>query len=225
MPHREADTLTRSLLAAGAVGGFGFIIVWLVAGAIRPQYDPLYQPVSALSLGPGGWVQITNFIVTGILMVAFAIGSRRGLTPGRGATRGRILIGAFGIGLIGAGVLVMDPSYGYPPGAPPGIPTTQSVRGQLHDMASLVVFACLSAAAFVFGRRFATQPGSRIWAAYSFLTALLVAAFFIAAGAAWFGGGPGGLFQRVSISAGWIWVGLLSIRMLRRPNSPRLDSR
>lgn len=215
MPSDRTDALTRGLLACGTLGGFGFIAVFLIAGAIRPHYDPLYQPVSALSLSGGGWVQIANFVVTGLLMLACALGLRRALFSGRGATWGPILISIYGLGLVSAGVFVTDPGFGYPPGAPSGVPATASLHGTLHTLVSLVVFVSVSIACFVFARRFSAPPRSRIWAIYSFLTGLAVPAFIVASSVAWFSGGPGGLFQRLSISAGWVWVGLLSIRSIR----------
>ena len=48
------------LLAAGTAGGLAFTGVYLAEGATQAGYDPLAQPISALSLGPGGWVQQLN---------------------------------------------------------------------------------------------------------------------------------------------------------------------
>ena len=78
------------------------MISFLVQGALRPGYDPLRHPVSALALGGGpAWVQTLTFIVTGLLVLAYAIGLRR---AGCGAAT-PILIGLVGIGLFGAGAL------------------------------------------------------------------------------------------------------------------------
>ena len=57
------------------MGGVGFPAIMLAAGAVRDGYSALHQPGSMLSLGAGGWVQIANFIVTGLLMVACAVGA------------------------------------------------------------------------------------------------------------------------------------------------------
>ncbi len=219
MPSDKADALTRWLLACGALGGFGFIAVFLIAGAIRPHYDALYHPVSALSLSGGGWIQIANFVITGLLMLACALGLRRALSSGPGATWGPIMIGMYGLGLVGAGVFVTDSGFGYPPGAPSGVPTTASLHGALHTLVSLVVFVAVSIACFVFARRFSAQPHSRMWVVYSRLTGFTVPVLIVASSVAWFSGGPGGLFQRLSISAGWVWVGLLAIRTIRRLRS------
>ncbi|MBE1484431.1 putative membrane protein [Plantactinospora soyae] len=67
--------LTRTLLGCGAVAPGLFILVFLVDGATRAGYDPTYHPVSALSLGPRGWIQITNFVLTGLLLLGFAVSS------------------------------------------------------------------------------------------------------------------------------------------------------
>ena len=71
------------LLAAGIVGGLAFTGVYLAEGATRAGYRALAQPISALSLGPGGWVQQLNFIVFGVLVCASAAGWRSVLAPGR----------------------------------------------------------------------------------------------------------------------------------------------
>ena len=56
------DRMTLLLLTGGALGGLLFTAVYLVEGATRPGYDALVLPISALSLGPGGWVQQANFV-------------------------------------------------------------------------------------------------------------------------------------------------------------------
>jgi Protein of unknown function (DUF998) len=79
MTHNRAHPLKTLLLAGGVVGGVGFLAVALAAGAFRQDYSPLHQPVSLLSVGPGGWVQIANFVVTRVLMVGCGVGLRRAL--------------------------------------------------------------------------------------------------------------------------------------------------
>lgn len=39
--------------------------------------DPASMYISALSLGPRGWIQITNFVAVGLLIILFAKGLRR----------------------------------------------------------------------------------------------------------------------------------------------------
>ena len=61
----------------------------LVQAFTREGFDLRRHPLSLLSLGELGWIQIGNFVVAGLLVVAFAVGLRRVLHPGRGGTWGR----------------------------------------------------------------------------------------------------------------------------------------
>ena len=206
---------TRILLAGGVLGPLLFIAVFLVEGALRPAYSAWHHFVSSLSLGERGWVQIVSFVVCGVLVLGFAFGLRSVLHPGRGSTWGPILVGVFGLSLVGAGLLVTDPLLGYPPGAP----ETKTVHGALHVLISLVAFASLTAACFVLARRFAGDPAWRGWALYSVATGIVVAVFFVAASAAASPdpSAPAGLLQRLSIIAGWGWLALVALRLSTRP--------
>jgi hypothetical protein len=46
--------LTLGLVSCGAIGTFLFTIAYLLEGITRTGYDAWQQPISALSLGPGG---------------------------------------------------------------------------------------------------------------------------------------------------------------------------
>lgn len=224
MPDESDDMRTKTLLSCGAVGGFGFITVALVTGSLRPDYSALHMPVSMLSLNEGGCVQVANFVITGILMLACAIGVKRAVQSGRASKWGPILIGTYGLCLIGAGVFSTDPSYGYPPGAALGRAVSRSLHGRLHDLTSVIVFAALTAACFVFARRFAARPRGRRFAAYSCASGVAIPAFFVSAAVAWSSNSAvsfGGVFQRLSIATGWIWVALLALKLIRDMESAK----
>ena len=65
------------LLLCGVLGPVIFVASFLVQGAVRSGYDALRHPVSSLSLGSAGWVQMATFWVTGLLIAAYAVGLRR----------------------------------------------------------------------------------------------------------------------------------------------------
>jgi Protein of unknown function (DUF998) len=215
---------TTALLACGAVAGPLFTLAWLVEGATRADYDPLRHPVSSLAIGELGWIQRTTFVVTGLLMLAFTVGLRGALQPRGGSRWGRLLVGAFAIGLIGAGLFVTGPLSGYPTGTP-GRPLERSAAGILHDLFGVPVFLGLPAACFVFARRFA-QWGERGWAVYSAATGIVFAAGFVLTSAA-FGQAErlvafGGLLQRTTLSVGWTWLTLLALHLAQqRPHATR----
>ncbi len=208
----EQSLATRLLLACGAIGPLLFIVMFLIEGATRPNYSAWHHFVSSLSQGEQGWMQITNFLICGVLVLCCAIGLRRVLHPGKGSTWGPILLGIFGLCLIGAGLFVTDPLLGYPP----GVPSTPTLHGTLHNLLSLIAFISLPAACFVLARRFAGDPAWRGWAFYSIATGILVVVFFILTDVVEFlnPNGPAGFFQRLSIIIGWGWIALLAFRLM-----------
>ncbi len=168
---------TRALLACGTLAGPLYIIVGLIQIFIRPGFDVTRHDLSLMSNGDLGWIQIANFLVAGALTIAGAIGMRRALRGSLGGTWGPLLIGVYGVGLIGAGIFVADPMNGFPPGTPVG-PNVISWHGILHLISGAIGFLGLIAACFVFARRFAAL-GPRGWAAYSVATGVIFfAAFF-----------------------------------------------
>src|SRR5215831_15560951 len=162
----EQLVATRLLLACGAIGSLLNIVVLLILGAIRPGYNAWQIPDSSLELGEGGWIQITNYIVSGALVLGFAIGLRRVLRTGRGSTWGPILLGLYGLTFIVTGIFVTDPVLGYPPGAS----SAPTVYGTLHNLFGQLQFISLIAACFVLARRDAADQASRGWVWYSLAT-------------------------------------------------------
>jgi len=210
----EKPVATRLLLACGAIGPLLNIVVILILGAIRPGYNALLIPDSNLELGEGGWIQIANYIVTGVLLLAFAIGLRHVLRTGRGSTWGPILLGIYGLTFIVTGAFVTDPVLGYPPGAS----STPTIYGTLHNLFGQLQFISLIAACFVLARRDAADPARRGWVWYSVATGLLIAASdvaFVLTFKLW-DGGPAGLIERIGVIGGGTWIALLAIRLMSR---------
>jgi hypothetical protein len=187
---------TFALIACGTFGGILFTTAYLIEGATRSGYVALQQPISALSLGPGGWVQQANFIVFGILTIISAFGWRAALAPGRGALWYPLLKAVSGLGLIMDGIFSQDAGRGYPPGAPT-LPIT--VAGQIHNIAAYICVSSIALGAFVLAARFAAEPRWRWWAPYAALTGIATMAFIATFGALFAQPGtPAGLFERLS---------------------------
>jgi uncharacterized protein DUF998 len=197
------------LLAAGTTGGVLFTGAYLAEGATRAGYRALALPISALSLGPGGWVQQLNFIVFGLLVCMSAAGWRALLAPGRGAVAFPVLHVAAGLGLVMAGLFSQDPSGGYPPDAQAGAPT---VHGQVHTLFATVTIVALAAGCFVLARRFAAEPAWRGWAMPTAAAGIATLVFIAAFGAAGAHGGLAGLWERAAGGANT----LLSLAVLAR---------
>jgi hypothetical protein len=177
-----------------------FIATFVLDGWTRPGYRPVRHPVSALALGPRGWLQATNFILCGLALTAASIAVADAL----GSALLAVVIAVFGVSLVASGVFPMDPMRGYPPGTPDETPSETSLRHKLHDWAGVVVFGSLPVAATV--ASFVLPEAGWKW--YSALTAVAALAGFVAFGQAWEQDHPrAGLVQRATIIVGWAWLG------------------
>lgn len=181
VPAGRSDTVspavdapsTRALLACGVLAGPLFVVVAGIQVLTRDGFDLSRHPLSLLSLGELGWIQIANFVLAGALAVAAAIGMRRVLHPGRAGTWGPVLIALFGVGLIAGGVFLADPSLGFPVGAPTGTPAESSWHATVHNIAPGLALDAVIVAGFVFARRFAGLR-QRAWVAYCVATGVVV---------------------------------------------------
>jgi hypothetical membrane protein len=188
----------------------------LLAGVTSAGYSSLRHPVSSLALGPLGWIQSVNFVVTGLLLFAFSSGLGRPAT--RAYTRwGARLLAAAAILLVGAGLFATEPVSGYPPGTPHR-PMTFTFHGAVHAACAILGFLVLVASIFLFARAFARRR-ERGWMLASLACGLvIIAAFFLMV--------PGiiqkpgwvavaGLFERVAFVVGLGWVTTLGVRLVR----------
>ena len=168
-------SLTGILLLCGAIAGPFFIVVLLVQDYTRPGFDPRLDILSLLSLGDWGWVQMSNFILVGVLNLLYAVGLWRRVHPGRGGTWAPVLMATYGLGLVVVGILRTDPANGFPPGVP--APTHPSWHGAIHAAGAGVVFLLLGAALLVFVRLFLARK-ERGWAVYCLASAVLILLIF-----------------------------------------------
>jgi hypothetical protein len=128
-----------------------------------------------------------------------------------------LLIAIYGLGLIGAGVFIADPAFGFPPGTPADAHAT-SFHGLLHFVSGGIGFLALIAACLLFARRFATL-GQLGWAAHSLATGAIFLAAFVGVAS-----GPGQPFIVIgfwiAVALAWAWISAISARLM----SQRTDS-
>ncbi len=209
----KIGSLTRRLLLCGAIAGPLFIFVVLVQDYTRPGFNPRLMPLSQLSLGPSGWIQIANFVLAGVLNLLYAVGLWRWLHPGRAGTWGPLLIGAYGLGLVAVGVFATDPANGFPPGVPAA--AQPAWHGIIHALGGLFVFVVLAAALAVLSRLFFARK-QRWWAFYCLASAVLMLLSF-------FGGisNPALMARtlRLGTLVGWLAASLIAIKLLSAPGA------
>lgn len=172
-PSRVANPVRLSGWA-GLVGPILFTAVFMVQEVLRrEEFDPVAEPVSALEAGPNGWVQQLNFVVFGVLTIAFAAGLHRGLQrTTRTDVVGPALFLVSGVGLLLAAIFPLrEDAAGvtYDPGG--------------HVVAGLVFFSSTALALIAVSRRAARDSRWRSIAAYTLVAGVLALAAFVLMGA------------------------------------------
>lgn len=209
----ESNTVTKALLTCGAVLAPLFYVIVLLQMATRDGFDITRHAISSLSLGDMGWIQIANFIVTGVLAVLLAIGLRRVLRGGKAGTWAPLLIGVYGLGIMLAGVFPPDAALGFPPGAPEGMAETVSTSAALHSLGFFTAFSSLTATCFVVARRFFGDK-ERNWGMYSIVSGI-ASPLLVILGMTVFNSSAGICFALAG-AVGFGWLSAVAVRLLTR---------
>jgi hypothetical protein len=211
----------KLFLIGGIVGGPFFVITYMIQGFFREEYNWLRHPVSSLAIGEYGWIQITNFFITGFCFLCFAYGLLKTLKPPFHKVSAALLFMIIGVGLTGAGIFVTDPIAGYPPELP--YQNHQlSFHGKLHNIFSFPVFIGIIVACLSFRKKFRLL-GKKNWASYSFFSGISMITMFAMAGFGFADIDPlkdySGLLQRFSIMVGWFWISAVAVYFYRTADS------
>jgi hypothetical protein len=205
--------VTRSLLGYGVLAGPFYIGVSLAQALTRNGFDLTRHEWSLLANGPGGWVQVLNLILSGLMVVAAAAGFRRALGKGRGARWAPRLLAAYGVALVAAGAFRADPMNGFPVGTADGPPAHPTLSGALHVVAGGVGFLALVAATWLLAGRF-RHDGRRKQAAVTRTTGVVFLVAF--AGIASGGTSPVvNLAFTAAVVLTWAWLSLISLQQYR----------
>ncbi|WP_432037094.1 DUF998 domain-containing protein [Streptomyces cucumeris] len=176
----QARPASRLLSAAGIAAGPLFLTAGLAQGLTRDGFDFTRNALSQLSLGTLGWIQITVFLLTGLLVILGAIAIHQALRDEPGSTWAPRLLSAFGASFLLAGIFPADPGAGFPAGTPEDRVTSLSAHGTVHMLAGTVGYLALCTAFLVLARHFATLR-QRGWALTTRLMPVGVLAGFAAA--------------------------------------------
>jgi hypothetical protein len=197
-----------------AVAGFGppaFFGIATVLGLVRTGYDPIVAPISALAVGPQGWMQGLNFAVLASSFLAFAVVLRKQFSMGSSFVAGPLVFVVMTLGVTIAGLFPMDA-----PDAPP------TLSGHLHTLGGFLVFPWMPIGLFVVARRFRRERGWQSYFMFTVATGILSFAtivFFLL-----FVGPPGttlplssfrGLVQRVQLVPFFTWMAFVARKAYR----------
>jgi hypothetical protein len=140
--------VTKSLLGWGVVAGPFYVVVGLAQALLVPGFDLSRHALSLLLLGPLGWIQWLNLVLSGLMVLAAAVGFAR-LLPRRRNVWAAVFLGLYGISLVAAAIFPPDPMGGFPVGGTDA--TTASTSGLLHLAAGAIGFVSLAVAAVIVG--------------------------------------------------------------------------
>jgi hypothetical membrane protein len=170
----------RALTPCGVAGAVLFVAVVLADGAVRPGVDPVADTVAG-----GGWLLRSGFVVTGILLILYAVGLAWTLRTGRAYEWVPRLVATAGVALLLGG----------------GFAT-----GDVHDTLVAVAGAAIAGASAVLARRFV----ARAWVWYSRLTGAGIVLFGLLTVRG--PDGYAGLCERIAIVVAMAWIAVVSWR-------------
>lgn len=205
------------MLGWGVVAGPFYVVFGLILALTREGFDLSRHALSLLALGEGGWLQIVNFALTGLMVVIAGWGLLRAI-EGRGRGAGIAVIAA-GAAIALAGVIPADAVDGFPVGAE----ATMSVTGVLHLALGAVEFIAFAVAAFLIARFFVSREerGRAVWSRIAGI--VIVVAF--AAGAALSAGPAGVALLWLAVVTSFAWLLMASAWIYRVVPHPDLAKR
>ena len=177
------------------------VSLWTVASVLRPGYNQLTQRGSELGTGPNAIVMNTNFVVTGLLMIAFVLGLTRSIQGGYLTTAGTLFLGIAGLGEVAAALFPCDI----------GCPLTGSFSQLVHTGIAVIFFGSISLAPLLVSLGLKQDPFWKSLRNYSFAIGLLslvglgafswsVLAMFTYIG----------LVQRLYLAVPFQWMGIMA---------------
>ena len=171
-------SVTRALLlwlTVGVAGAVLFTTTYLIEGATRPGYNGWQQAISALSLGPGGWLQQADFIVFRCVHTLY--GCR--LAGGTQRRRRRPVVSHHSRSrrarVDSRWLLLTGPSTWLSPRGTRLTPST--LHEEIHIIGAFVNVFAMVLGLFVMAWRFARDLHWRGWAVYSMISGILTLVF------------------------------------------------
>ncbi len=199
-PRPKNLTTPRRAGTAGILGAALFATTLVLLTAIQYEFmlsigwEPLSDPggawPSGLALGPYGWAMNANFMVSGVSLVFFSIGLRRGVA---GAGIGAVLLAVSGLAMAFM-AFETDPILRDGP---------RSFHGWAHDISFVVFALSLLASMFFLWREFRSIPDWRSHARRTLAAGMIAVVCLILAGVAYY------LFVGVLL----VWIVATSLKL------------
>jgi Protein of unknown function (DUF998) len=157
----------------------------------RPLEDPAGAWPSGLALGPYGWAQSLNFVVSGLLLVVFAAGLHRGMASG--SKTGPLLLAISGVAMA---LLAFDTD-------PITRTAPRTLHGWIHDLAFVLFAVSLASSFFLLWRGMEQDTLWKSYGRYTLSSGLLATPLLLLPGPTYY----------LSLALILAWLEVLAIRL------------
>lgn len=212
------DRQSQAILSlCGIAAPIVFTLLVIIAGTYYPGYSHVTQAISELGgvEAKNPLIQNANFFISGVLIVAFALGLYRNLAGARRSAFAATLVGAFGLVSVAHAFLPCDAGCEF-----------VSTVGSVHNVTGLAGFLSVIAGVFLISRIVAVDPNWESYRGYSIMTAvggLASLVLWIALAKAARIQIMNGSLQRVFAGTILLWIEVIAVRLLwlSRPSAVR----
>lgn len=216
----KGSIVPRLAVLIGVISPILCVLVFTLAGFLRPGYSPIHHVISDLGVGPDGWILNTDLVVSGLLSIIFAFGfyqQMRSVISRRWLLASTFLFVLSGLGVANEGIF-HQPDLGDP---------MAHLHKVLHGIGLAVLFYSLIIGLLITGWHLCKIPAWRRYGWYLLLTALATFGLLVLptqiAGSAH----VGGLIERAQVIVGFTWSVVIGWRLffIREAQSIPLEYR
>lgn len=166
LSKKKRSIFPRLVALVGIVNPIFCVLVFTLAGLLRPGYSPISQAISDLGVGPNAWMLNTDLVITGLLFIIFDIGFYQLMRPV--ISKRWLQVSTIFLVLSGAGV-INEGIFHQPL---PADPNAHLYR-VMHGLGLSVIFYSLIFALLIIGWHLCRNPVWRRFGWYSVVTALV----------------------------------------------------
>ncbi len=165
IPKTNNTIENRIYNVCGIVAPILFVTIFTIDGWFRHGYSPISRFVSELSIGHGGWVQMTNFFITGLLLFIFGLGQLSYKINNKPTKAISYIFMVMGFCLFGSGFFTTDPSVLF---------NQHTFHGIVHGILGAIFFTLAPVSCFVIYKTLKINSNNKLFKRWSLFICLVL---------------------------------------------------